>query len=122
MNSLRLLKIIAISLLLVSISTLAIYMKLMNSLAQNGWIENGGIYFLAIWLLLFMESVVLIYSFYRRGLKTGMNLALTVAGILFAFLIGEADAALAASLFHFGELKIRDVKEYLKKSNIPVRN
>ena len=32
-----------------------------------------------------------------------------------------AEAALAASLFHFGELKINEVKEYLKKKNIPVR-
>ncbi|ENZ01207.1 imidazole glycerol phosphate synthase subunit hisF [Clostridium thermobutyricum] len=31
------------------------------------------------------------------------------------------DAALAASLFHYGELKIKDVKEYLNKKNIPVR-
>lgn len=32
-----------------------------------------------------------------------------------------ADAALAASLFHYGELKISEVKEYLDKENIPVR-
>lgn len=32
-----------------------------------------------------------------------------------------ADAALAASLFHYGELEIKDVKEYLNKKNIPVR-
>lgn len=35
---------------------------------------------------------------------------------------GEADAALAASLFHFGELTISDVKNYLKKKRIPIRN
>ncbi len=35
---------------------------------------------------------------------------------------GCADAALAASLFHFGELKISDVKNYLKRKNIPVRS
>lgn len=33
----------------------------------------------------------------------------------------RADAALAASLFHFRELTIRQVKEYLKKENIDVR-
>lgn len=38
-----------------------------------------------------------------------------------AFLVGHADAALAASVFHFGEINIRDLKEYLKKQNIPVR-
>lgn len=35
---------------------------------------------------------------------------------------GKADAALAASLFHFGELTIKDLKKYLRKMNIPVRN
>lgn len=34
---------------------------------------------------------------------------------------GKADAALAASLFHFGELKIKEVKNYLKSKNILVR-
>ena len=34
---------------------------------------------------------------------------------------GGADAALAASLFHFQELDIRQVKEYLHESGIPVR-
>lgn len=34
---------------------------------------------------------------------------------------GGADAALAASLFHYKELEIREVKEYLKKEGISVR-
>jgi len=34
---------------------------------------------------------------------------------------GKADAALAASLFHFGDLTIKKVKNYLKDRNIPVR-
>lgn len=34
---------------------------------------------------------------------------------------GKADAALAASLFHFGEMAIRDLKEYLALSDVPVR-
>ena len=34
---------------------------------------------------------------------------------------GKADAALAASLFHFKELEIREVKEYLRKYDVPVR-
>jgi cyclase len=38
-----------------------------------------------------------------------------------AFLMGKADAALAASLFHFGELKIADLKNYLKTNGVPVR-
>lgn len=38
-----------------------------------------------------------------------------------ALMQGHADAALAASLFHYKELEIREVKEYLENRNIPVR-
>ncbi|MBL0721905.1 MAG: imidazole glycerol phosphate synthase subunit HisF [Sulfurovum sp.] len=38
-----------------------------------------------------------------------------------AFTEGEADAALAASIFHFKEIDIMDLKEYLHNKNIPVR-
>ncbi|MCL4218659.1 MAG: imidazole glycerol phosphate synthase subunit HisF [Candidatus Hydrogenedentes bacterium] len=34
---------------------------------------------------------------------------------------GRADAALVASIFHFGEYTIRETKEYLAKHGIPVR-
>ena len=34
---------------------------------------------------------------------------------------GEADAALAASVFHYGTLRIADLKEYLDRHSIPVR-
>ena len=34
---------------------------------------------------------------------------------------GKADAALAASLFHYGELTIKEVKEYLKENKVAVR-
>lgn len=34
---------------------------------------------------------------------------------------GKADAALAASLFHYKELSIKDLKVYLKESGVPVR-
>ena len=34
---------------------------------------------------------------------------------------GKADAALAASLFHYKELEIRQVKEYLQDAGLPVR-
>jgi len=37
------------------------------------------------------------------------------------FINGKADAALAASVFHFGEIAIKDLKDYLKKENIIVR-
>lgn len=38
-----------------------------------------------------------------------------------AFTIGHADAALAASVFHFGEINIHSLKEYLKQEDIYVR-
>lgn len=38
-----------------------------------------------------------------------------------ALTAGKADAALAASLFHFKELEIREVKKYLANEGIPVR-
>jgi cyclase len=34
---------------------------------------------------------------------------------------GEADAALAASIFHFGEYSIQETKEYLRSRGVPVR-
>lgn len=37
------------------------------------------------------------------------------------FTEGHADAALAASVFHFGEISIPELKEYLTKENITVR-
>ena len=38
-----------------------------------------------------------------------------------AFLEGKADAALAASVFHYGEIKIQELKSYLKASGIRIR-
>ncbi|MBQ9590539.1 MAG: imidazole glycerol phosphate synthase subunit HisF [Butyrivibrio sp.] len=38
-----------------------------------------------------------------------------------ALTIGKADAALAASLFHFKELEINSLKQYLKGKGVPVR-
>ena len=37
------------------------------------------------------------------------------------FAQGKADAALAASVFHFGQISIPELKEYLRKENINVR-
>jgi cyclase len=37
------------------------------------------------------------------------------------FIEGKADAALAASVFHFGEIKIPQLKAYLKDEAINVR-
>jgi imidazole glycerol phosphate synthase subunit hisF (EC 4.1.3.-) len=38
-----------------------------------------------------------------------------------AFVEGKADAALAASVFHFGEIAIPDLKHYLRKEGVNVR-
>jgi cyclase len=37
------------------------------------------------------------------------------------FTEGKADAGLAASIFHFGEVGIKELKDYLGEQNIPVR-
>ena len=37
------------------------------------------------------------------------------------FTEGEADAALAASIFHYGKVRVRDLKGHLKAQGIPVR-
>ncbi len=38
-----------------------------------------------------------------------------------AFIEGKADAALAASVFHFGEINISDLKQYLKNEGVNIR-
>ncbi len=83
---------------------------------------------------------ILLTSMDRDGSKDGFDLALTRAvaravdipviasggvGTLEHFaegiLEGEADAVLAASVFHFGEFRIREVKAYLAAQGISVR-
>lgn len=83
---------------------------------------------------------ILLTSMDRDGVKTGYDLELTRAvseavGIPViasggagelshfcdAFTEGKADAVLAASLFHFGEITIPQLKEYLSARGVPVR-
>ena len=83
---------------------------------------------------------ILLTSMDKDGQKTGYDIELTRtisenAGIpviasggagkaehfLDAFTIGKADAVLAASLFHFNELPIPELKKYLKENDISVR-
>jgi len=83
---------------------------------------------------------ILLTSMDRDGTKLGYDLELTSlissavnipviasggAGKLEHFYealaIAGADAALAASVFHYGELKIRDVKNFLKEKGVAVR-
>lgn len=83
---------------------------------------------------------ILLTSIDTDGMKRGFNIPLTQqivravsvpviasggAGkkkdFLEVFKNGGADAALAASLFHFGELSIPELKTYLKNEGVPVR-
>lgn len=38
------------------------------------------------------------------------------------FVFGKADAALAASVFHYGEMTVSDVKDYLIERGLPIRS
>ncbi len=60
-----------------------------------------------------------------RGIAEATGLPITASGgagtvhhILEAFTIGKAAAALAASIFHFREINIKEVKEYCAKNGI----
>ncbi|HME52202.1 MAG TPA: imidazole glycerol phosphate synthase subunit HisF [Candidatus Lokiarchaeia archaeon] len=83
---------------------------------------------------------ILLTSMDEDGVKQGYDLAITrefserlsipviASGgcgnpdhIVDAFNIGKADAALAASIFHFNEYSIMDVKDACKAAGIPIR-
>jgi cyclase len=83
---------------------------------------------------------ILLTSMDRDGTKAGYDLPLTRAisravripviasggagsmdDLAEAFTAGEADAVLAASIFHYGERTVREVKEFLAGRGIPVR-
>lgn len=117
--------------------------------AYNKWevYVNGGHKATGIDVVAWAEEVarrgageILLTSMDRDGTKDGFDLALTRAvartvdipitasggvGTLEHFaegiLEGEADGVLAASVFHFGEITIRQVKEYLASQGISVR-
>jgi len=83
---------------------------------------------------------ILLTSMDQDGQKTGYDLELTrsvseavsipviasggvgnLQHLYDGFVAGKADAALAASIFHFKEYTIRQAKEYLKERGVPVR-
>jgi cyclase len=83
---------------------------------------------------------ILLTSMDRDGTKDGYNLELTAAvaeavsipviasggaGTMEHFrqalTTGKADAALAASVFHYNELRISDLKDYLDEFDVPMR-
>jgi cyclase len=83
---------------------------------------------------------ILLTSIDRDGTKAGFDCALTAAvssavsipviasggaggldDFVEVFTAGRADAALAASIFHYAETSVRGLKTYLKQRGIPVR-
>jgi cyclase len=83
---------------------------------------------------------ILLTSMDRDGTRAGFDLALTravadavtipvvasggvggVEHLVEGIRDGHASAVLAASIFHFGEVAIRDAKAYMAKSGLPVR-
>jgi len=83
---------------------------------------------------------ILLTSMDRDGTKNGFDLALTRAvceavdvpviasggvgnldHLVEGVLEGEADAVLAASIFHFGEYSIAEAKQHMAQRNIEVR-
>jgi cyclase len=83
---------------------------------------------------------ILLTSMETDGTKNGFDIAITsaisdAAGIPViasggvgtlehfydGFVQGKADACLAASVFHYGEFTVKEVKEYLRARGIPVR-
>jgi len=64
-----------------------------------------------------------------RAVTGAVNIPVTASGgagklehLYDAVVTGKASAVLAASIFHFGEISIPEVKRYLKEKGIPVRN
>jgi cyclase len=83
---------------------------------------------------------ILLTSMDRDGTKTGFDLELTrafsealeipviasggvgsVQDLVDGVLVGKADAVLAASVFHYGELTVQQAKRFMAQNNIEVR-
>jgi len=120
-----------------------------SSSMKNGWevYINGGRKPTGLDALEFAQKIenlgsgeILLNSIDRDGTKLGYDLELiklfnenlkipiiasggagTLENILDAFTIGGADAALVASLFHYKNYKIQEVKKYLRKHKVEVR-
>ena len=71
---------------------------------------------------------ILLTSMDCDGTKAGYDIPVIASGgagnmehFYDAFAKGNADAALAASLFHYKEMEIKDLKKYLSDKGIPMR-
>lgn len=91
-------------------------------------------------MVAFGAGEILLTSMDRDGTKSGFDLALnkavssavqvpiiasggvgTLQHLAEGVLEGEADAVLAASIFHFGEYSVQEAKEYMQSQGIEVR-
>ena len=89
----------------------------------------------------FGAGEILLTSMDQDGTKAGYDLALTAAvseaveipviasggagtleHLYEGFAVGQADAVLAASIFHYRQFTIREAKDYLRARGIPVRS
>ncbi len=89
----------------------------------------------------FGAGEILLTSMDQDGTKAGYDLALTAAvseaveipviasggagtleHLYEGFTVGQADAVLAASIFHYRQFTIREAKDYLRARGIPVRS
>lgn len=120
-----------------------------KKVGQNKWklYIKGGREATGIDVIKFAQEIIslgagelLVNSIDRDGARSGYDLELLRAlnesirvpiiassgagkleHFLEAFKKGKVDAALAASLFHYGRLEISDLKKYLAKNNIAIR-
>jgi len=120
-----------------------------KNVSQNKWevFTHGGRNKTGIDVIEFSKKVekagageILLTSMDRDGTKLGYDIELvkmvtkntnipviasggvgTLDHLYDGIIIGGASAVLAASIFHYGEYSIKDVKEYLNSKKVPVR-
>ena len=120
-----------------------------KTVSQNKWevFTHGGRNKTGIDVIEFSKKVekagageILLTSMDRDGTKLGYDIELvkmvtkntnipviasggvgTLDHLYDGIIIGGASAVLAASIFHYGEYSIKDVKEYLNSKKVPVR-
>ena len=73
-----------------------------------------------------LTSISLIFCLKRSAIVTALMAEVSGRIIVMehfytGFTEGKADACLAASVFHFGEMTVGEVKEYLNKKGVSVR-
>jgi cyclase len=120
-----------------------------KAVGQNQWevFTHGGRKAMGIDALVWAKEVarlgageILLTSMDRDGTKSGFDLALTRAvsdavsipviasggvgclqDLADGVTLGKADAVLAASIFHYGQHTVKEVKEFMAQKGIPVR-